>query len=320
MRTVRIHGPGPLLAALLLACGGDTPTDAYRASVEPRFSSSASAEWSAPVNLGPVVNSPATESNPTITADELTMYFASNRPGGLGGLDVWMTRRASRSSPWEPPVNLGAPVNTPFIDGAPALSPDGHLLFIHSNRTGTAGGNDIWMAHRSGSNDDIDWEAPVRLGPDVNTPDDEQGPEYTASDGGGALYFNRGNIALQRADLYRAEVKRGGRTDGPAQPVAELNDPTRNDAAPTVRADAREILFWSVRAGSLSADIWQSTRQSANHPWSPPRNAAALNSPVLELHPELSQDARTLYLASNRPGGAGNEDIYMSTRAGSPKQ
>jgi hypothetical protein len=320
MRTARIHGPSPVAAALLLACGGDTPTDAYRSLVEPRFNSSASAEWSAPVNLGPVVNSPATESNPTITADELTMYFASNRPGGLGGLDIWMTRRASVSSPWEPPVNLGSPVNTPFIDAAPALSPDGHLLFIHSNRPGTMGGNDIWLAHRSGSKDDLNWEAPVPLGPEVNTPDDEQGPEYIASDGGGALYFNRGSIPLLRADLYRAEVKRDGRTDGPAQPVLVVNDPTSNDAAPTLRADAREIIFWSTRAGSLSTDIWQSTRQSASHPWSPPQNAASLNSPVLDLHPELTQDARTLYLASNRPGGFGAEDLYMSTRSGSAKQ
>jgi Tol biopolymer transport system component len=321
MRTTRVHRPIPLTAALLLACGGETPTDAYRSSVEPRFSSSAGAEWSAPVNLGPVVNSPANDNNPTITADELTMYFASNRPGGLGDVDIWMTRRASRSSPWEPPVNLGPPVNTPFIDGAPGLSPDGHLLFIHSNRPGTAGGNDIWLAHRSGSNDDLNWGAPVPLGPDVNTADDEQGPDYVASDGGGALYFNRGNQALLMSDLYRAEVKRDGRTDGLAQPVAELNDPTNNDAAPTVRADGREILFWSARAGSLGLDIWRSARQSANHPWSPPQNPGPpLNSPGADLHPELTQDARTLYLSSNRPGGVGGQDLYVSTRAGGAKQ
>ena len=71
----------------------------------------------------------------------------------------------------EPPVNLGAPINTPSIDGAPSLSPDGHLLFIHSNRLGTLGGNDIWVARRSGSKDEEDWETPVNLGPDVNTAD-----------------------------------------------------------------------------------------------------------------------------------------------------
>lgn len=321
MRTTRIQGPGALAAALLLACGGETPTDAHRSPIELRFNSSAGAEWSAPVNLGPVVNSAANDNNPTLTADELTMYFASNRPGGLGDVDIWMTKRASRSSPWEPPVNLGAPVNTPFIDGAPALSPDGHVLFIHSNRPGTLGGNDIWMSHRSGSKDDVEWEAPMPLGPDVNTTDDEQGPEYIASDGGGALYFNRGNQGMSRSDLYRAEVKRDGRTEGPAQPVAELNDPTTNDAAPGVRADAREILFWSARVGSLGLDIWQSTRQSANHPWSPPWNPGPpLNSPAADIHPELTQDALTLYFSSSRPGGVGAQDLYISTRSGAAKQ
>lgn len=318
MRT--LHGPVPLAAALLLACGGDTPTDASRSPVDARFNSSAGTEWTAPVNLGPVVNSTANDNNPSLSADELTMYFASNRPGGFGDTDVWMTRRASRSRPWEPPVNLGPPVNTAFVDGAPVISPDGQLLFIHSNRPGTVGGNDIWLAHRSGSSDDGAWEAPVPLGPDVNTTDDEQGPEYIASDGGGALYFNRGNQTLLLSDLYRAEVKRDGSTDGPAQSMAELNDPASNDAAPTIRADGREILFWSSRAGGLGLDMWQSTRQSANHPWSPPWNAGpVLNSTAADLHPKLTQDGLTLYFSSNRAGGVGAQDLYMSTRAGNAK-
>jgi WD40 repeat protein len=322
MRTVRTHRLAPLAAALLLACGAEAPTDAGRPALEPRFNSSADPEWSAPVNLGPVVNSPANDGNPAVSADELTLYFQSDRPGGLGDLDIWVTRRASASSAWESPINLGPPINTPFIDAAPALSPDGHLLFIHSNRPGALGGNDIWLAHRSGSKDDLEWETPVPLGPDVNTADDEQGPEYVASDGGGALYFNRGSPALNRADLYRAGVKRDGRTEGPAQPVAELNDPAFTDAGPTVRADAREILFQSTRPGGLGgADIWQSTRQSPNHPWSAPWNPGPpLNTSVADLHPELTQDARTLYFSSNRPGGFGVTDLWVSTRPASSKQ
>jgi hypothetical protein len=322
MRTARTHRLVPAAAALLLACAAEAPTDADRSAVEPRFNSSAGPEWSAPVNLGPVVNSPANDQNMAISADELNLYFQSDRPGGLGGVDIWVTRRASRDSPWEPPVNLGPPVNTPFFDGAPSLSPDGHLLFIHSNRPGALGLFDIWVAHRSGSKDEEDWETPVNLGTDVNTADDEQGPEYVASDGGGALYFNRGNQALQLSDLYRAEINRDGRTEGPAQPVTELNAPAFNDAAPGLRADAREILFWSTRPGGVGgADIWQSTRQSANHPWSPPENAGPLlNTPVADIHPELTQDALTLYLASNRPGGSGGTDLWVSSRHASSKR
>ena len=322
MRTAPTHRLTPLAAALLLACGADPPTDVDRSAVEPRFKSSDGPEWSAPVNLGPVVNSPAGDQNPAVLADELTLYFQSDRPGGVGGIDIWVTRRASRHSPWEPPVNLGPPVNTTFADGAPSLSPDGHLLFIHSDRPGGLGLFDIWVAHRSGSKDEDDWGTPVNLGTDVNTADDEQGPDYVASDGGGALYFNRGNLFVQLGDLYRAELRRDGSTEGPAQPVTELNAPAFNDAAPGLRADAREILFWSTRPGGVGgADIWQSTRQSANHPWSPPQNAAPLlNSPVADLHPELTQDALTLYFASNRPGGSGGTDLWVSTRHASSKR
>jgi hypothetical protein len=321
MRTARTHRLVPAAAALLLACGAEAPTDADRSAVEPRFNSSAGPEWSVPVNLGPVVNSPAGDQNPSITADGLNLYFQSDRPGGVGGVDIWVTRRASRHSPWEAPVNLGPPVNTPFADGAPSLSPDGHVLFIHSNRPGALGLFDIWVAHRSGSKDAEDWETPVNLGPDVNTADDEQGPEYVVSDGGGALYFNRGNQVLQLSDLYRVEIKRDGHTEGPAQPVTEVNAPAFNDAAPGLRADAREILFWSTRPGSLGADIWVSTRQSANHPWSAPENAGPpLNTAVADLHPELTQDALTLYLASNRPGGSGGTDLWVSTRHASSKR
>ena len=323
MRMARTHRLTPLAAAVLLACGAEAPTDADRSAGEPRFNGSTGPEWSDPVNLGPVVNSAFRDENATLSADGLTLYFASDRPGGEGSTDVWVTRRASHDSPWGPPENLGPPINTSSIDGAPSLSPDGHVLFIHSNRPGTLGGNDIWVAHRSGSKDDDDWSIPVNLGTDVNSADDEQGPEYVASDGGGALYFNRGNQALQLSELYRAGVKRDGRTDGPAQPVTELNAPGFNDAAPTVRADAREILFWSLRPGGLGGtDIWVSTRQSANHPWSTPVNAGApLNSASADLHPELTQDARTLFFSSTRAGSIANStDLWMSTRHASSKR
>ena len=321
MRAARPHPLAPLAAALTIACGAEAPTDAERSAIRPSLDSSDEPEWSAPVNLGPVVNSPTADQNPAVSADQLTLYFQSDRPGGLGSVDIWVTRRASPDSPWEPPVNVGAPINTPFLDGAPSLSADGHLLFIHSNRPGTLGGNDIWVARRSGSKDVEGWEPPVNLGPDVNSTDDEQGPDYVVSDGRGAVYFNRGNQVLQLSDLYRAEVDRDGGTHGPAQPVAEVNAVAFNDAAPTLRADAREILFWSTRPGSLGADIWQSTRQSSNHPWSAPQNAGPLlNSPVADLHPELTQDALTLYLASNRPGGSGGTDLWVSTRSASSKR
>ena len=323
MRSAGTHRLAPLAAGLLLACGVEPPTDADVFAANPRFDSPDAADWSAPVHLGVVVNSTMRDENPMLTADGLSLYFASDRPGGLGATDIWVTRRASHDSPWEEPRNLGPPINTALIDGAPSLSPDGHVLFIHSNRTGTQGGNDIWVARRSGSKDEEEWETPVNLGSDINTAGDEQGPEYVESEGGGALYFNRGNQALNQTDIYRAGVKRDGRTDGPAEPVTELNDPLFNDQAPTLRADAREILFWSTRLNGFGGtDMYISTRQSPNHLWSPPENAGPLlNTAVNDLHPELSQDGLTLFFSTNREGSlAGSTDLWMSTRAASAKR
>ena len=312
MRTPLARTRTSLVALILvLAC------DAERNGivVEPSFSSFASSEWSAPVNLGPVVNSSFGDNNATLSPDGLSLYFASDRPGGFGLTDIWVARRASLDSPWEPPVNLGPPVNTAATEGAPALSIDGHLLFIHSNRAGGQGGNDIWVARRAGSTDDLDWEAPVNVGTGVNTPGDEQGPDYVSS-GGGLLYFNRGSQIAAMSDLYVADVGRDGRTKGAAVSITELNAPAANDAAPTLRTDGREILFWSARAGgSGGTDIWVSTRPSASGTWSPPENLGpSFNWTGADLHPDLSRDGRILLFSTDRPGGSGGTDIWMSTR------
>jgi hypothetical protein len=66
------------------------------------------------VNLGPVVNSPYADMGPFVAPDGLTLYFDSDRPGGLGGSDIWVTTQATVSDAWGPPVNLGAPVNSEY--------------------------------------------------------------------------------------------------------------------------------------------------------------------------------------------------------------
>lgn len=67
-------------------------------------------DWSAPVNLGPVINSASSDQGPAISKDGLTLYFHSNRPGGLGAFDMWVSQRASVDDPWGAPVNLGLTV------------------------------------------------------------------------------------------------------------------------------------------------------------------------------------------------------------------
>ena len=103
--------------------------------------------WGPPMNLGPTVNSSARDgyAGLSISADGLSLYFTSNRPGGLGGYDIWVTGRATVSDPWEPPVNLGSPVNSSAYDTCPNFSADGSTLYFSSRRPGGFGDYDIWQ-------------------------------------------------------------------------------------------------------------------------------------------------------------------------------
>ncbi len=135
MRTASVASfvvPGCLT---LLACAPESQPAAPRLEAM-SFSSS---EWSEPVNLGAPINSAANEMNAALSPDELSLYFVSTRSGGLGGADIWVSRRASLDAPWGEPVNLGPNVNGPGLDAAPAVSLDGHLLFFSSDRPGGQG-------------------------------------------------------------------------------------------------------------------------------------------------------------------------------------
>jgi len=98
--------------------------------------------WGTPVNLGPTANSPCNEAFLSLSPDGLLLLLcehhesAPRRPGGYGDADIWMSRRASLSDPWQAPVNLRPPVNGPTIDTWPRISPDGRMLHFASTRSG----------------------------------------------------------------------------------------------------------------------------------------------------------------------------------------
>lgn len=281
--------------------------------------------WSEPVWLGPVVNSPARDLRPVLSSDGHRLYFHSNRNGGLGGFDIWVSRRAGPGCPWEIPANLGPPLNTARDDGDPAFTPDGRVVFYSSDEGhGGAGRGDILISRRTHPHDDFAWEQPVNLGPHVNTDAHESNPAYVAAENGGTLYFVRSARGIPaNSDIYKVSVTRDGQTRGPAVIVTELSEPAPiGDNAMTVRADGRELIFWSggavgVRPGSVGlADLWVSTRRSVNDAWSAPRNLGRpVNSQFADLSATLSHDGRTLFFTSaEQRGGLGLQDMWMSTR------
>jgi len=279
-------------------------------------------EWSAPVNLGPPINSAFRDAGPALSKDGLSLYFTSNRPGGMGGTDIWVSQRASREDPWGEPVNLGPTVNTAFDEGVPSFSRHGHFMYFNSVRPDGFGANDIWICWRAHTGNDFGWGEPVNAGPGVNSAFDDAGAAYLENEEAGTalLYFgsNRPGGPGQ-FDIYVSAQAADG-SWGPAVLVPELSSPS-NDQRPNLRFDGLELFLLSDRPGGVGlVDLWASTRQTTLDAWSAPINlGATVNGPAVDQQAFIASDRKTLLFASNRPGGLGNFDLYMTTREKNPK-
>ncbi len=102
------------------------------------------APWGEPINMGPIVNSESNDYMQSVTSDGSVMFFSSDRMGGLGGVDLYRTRRVTTSDPWRDPVNLGPSVNSEFWDIDPEVSADGSILYF--GRFGPSYQCDLWQA------------------------------------------------------------------------------------------------------------------------------------------------------------------------------
>lgn len=159
--------------------------------------------WGSPENLGPLINGPRSwESQPSISADGRYLFFASNRKGGLGGIDIWRCRRLDNGD-WSRPENLGPAVNTPGNEKAPFIAADGHTLYFLSDGWQGFGGYDIYFTSLS----DPHGNRPTNLGLPVNTEADE--PSFGVTADGTRAYFS-GRLPSSRSsdvltfDLYPA--------------------------------------------------------------------------------------------------------------------
>jgi hypothetical protein len=274
------------------------------------------AGWSAPVNLGPAINTIDAEGGAVLSTDGRSMFFHSTRPGGFGGFDYYVSHRTSVNAGWGTPVNLGATVNSASAQQAPGISRDGHWLFITDDRAGGFGGNDLYASWRPDIHDDLGWQTPVNLGPTINTAGSDFGALYVEREGRPPeLFFSSSGRPdrLGESDPYVSERHADG-SWGPPIHLPELAS-LLADVRPAIRHDGLEIMFHSTRAGGVGlADLWVSTRATVDAPWSPPVPLPGMNSVNSEFQPSLTEDGRTLFFSSSRPGGAGNTDVYMATR------
>ncbi len=334
------------LIALVQACSIDKGTVGPSASK--RLMADAADEqpqygpWSAPVNLGPVINTTANEQHPAISKDGLSLYISSDRPGGFGMLDIWVSHRDSIGAPWGTPQHLGRNINSPGMDLAPTFTPDGHRMYFHSTGRGGCGLADLFVARRHDKRDDFDWEGAVNVDSVrpgalrcvVNSSFNDAGPTYFEDEATGitTLYFTRQNNppgSDQGWDIYATARTGDEGAFGPPVLVPELSSPYR-DTRTAIRRDGLEIFLSSGRPGddvvghsAGSEDLWVSTRTTTSDVWSPPVNlnlvnqqlgGPLINSAAFDGAPALSFDGTTLYFFSARPGGFGANDLYVTTR------
>ena len=143
--------------------------------------------WSVPERLKGDVNSKYWEGSCSISADGNHLYFSSERPGGLGGRDIYMAEKGENDV-WKTAQNLGPSINTKYDDDCPFIHPDGITLFFSSKGHNSIGDYDIFYTIKKENN----WIEPVNMGYPLNTTDDDRC--YVINAKGNRGYFSSNRI------------------------------------------------------------------------------------------------------------------------------
>ena len=249
------------------------------------------------------LNSAALEGCPFVAQRDDILYFASNRAGGLGGLDIWYARRGSDGG-WGVPVNF-VEVNSPANELCPMAHRNGKTFLFVSARPGGCGGDDLYMTRLHATRG---WAAPANLGCTVNSGDNEASPSLLETE----LYFSS-TRAGGVGDIYVSAFD--GASFGAPVLAAGLNS-AQDDHRPNLRRDGLEIFFDSNRPGGIGGlDLWTSVRTTTADPWPTPTNlGSGINSSANDLRASLSWDGTTLYFGSFGLGSEGSQDLYYATR------
>lgn len=205
-------------------------------------------DWQESKSMGNIINSADRwDSQPSISADGKTLYFASNRPGGYGGIDIWKTEKDT-AGVWKAPVNLGPNINTEGDEKAPFLHWDNKTLYFSAgdNEDGysgymSLGGFDIFYskmdsATEINSGQAGKWMKPKNIGYPINTAGDDVG-FFVSSDGRNGFFASNDNRKTQGKsvggyDLYYFELPQNVRPDE----VAIIKGKVTNDSGKVVKA------------------------------------------------------------------------------------
>lgn len=164
--------------------------------------------WSAPKNLGHNINTDYWDSAPSLAPDGMAMYFSSNRPGGLGGIDLYVSFKNEKGG-WEEAMNLGPQINTSGDEQTPFIHTDNNSLYFSSTGWPGYGGADFFVARQK---IDGNWTTPLNLGYPINTYDNE-GSIAVASNGMEAYIASDRPDSRGGLDIYKITLSKATRAN-----------------------------------------------------------------------------------------------------------
>lgn len=252
-----------------------------------------------------VVPSPYSEIRPAPSPDGRTLLWGStNRPGGAGGWDIWMSRRDGER--WSEPV--AAAFDTPSNEFDPAFSPDGRTVYFFSNRPGGYGGDDLWQVAFDPAS--AAFGMPVNLGAAVNSAGDEWAPA-PSPDGRTLLFATNGRGGAGRHDLFVSAWRDGAWQT--AVPVAgEVNG--AGDDFDAAWLDGGRVLVFARSDDVDDAPIalWSAVREGDRYVRATRLDARVNVDGGWILGPAADPSRPGVLLFSGeRPGGPGRADIHL---------
>jgi len=255
-------------------------------------------------NLGPVINSKYSDFAPFVSADGKTLYFASDRPTGVGGQDGWLSHKVAGQ--WGEPVNMGTPFNTELNEGPDCLTADEQTMFYTGcNRPTGLGGCDIYMVEKVGDS----WSEPKNVGPPINTRYNDANASISP-DGRNLYFVSTKPDGLGGYDIWVSTKQEDGKWGEPKNLGPTINTP-ENEVFVFIHWDGITLYFSSDGHGGFGmADIFRS--QLTPGGWSNPINLGpAVNSPEKDFYFTIPASGDLAYFSSTRFDTIGLEDIYV---------
>jgi len=227
--------------------------------------------WGAATNLGPAINTAANERSPALSRNRRLLFFATDRPGGSGGFDIWLSWRADPNDDdgWQPPVNLGTGINTAATDAGPSFLEGDDLrpahrrrwrtvipqLYMSSNRPGGPGGLDIYLASVPGG-----WAGPPTLVGELSSPQADLTPTVRR-DGLEIIIASGRPGTIGAFDLWQSVRRSVHEPWSTPTNLGRLVSTDSLEVFPSLSFDAKTLLFQSTRPGGFGgSDLYISTR------------------------------------------------------------